>query len=126
MPPRIRWTFCVVLATAALIPSAVADARAPVRCKSSDLRYPFEPGGAKTFGVFKLRISEGGCRTAHRVARAWMADFELNLLLGDEALPRKEAGFRFTTLPPTAAQTFNERGRKGATTIRFEYRVPNG
>jgi hypothetical protein len=29
-------------------------------------------------------------------------------------------------LPPNAAQTYNERGRKGTKTIRFDYRVPNG
>ena len=36
------------------------------------------------------------------------------------------AGFAFETLPPDAAQTYNERGRKRAKTIRFDYRVPNG
>jgi hypothetical protein len=126
---RIRSAFCaaaVVLATVALLPSGVADASPTRRCKSADLRYAFEPGGSKTFGVFKLRITGGGCTTAHRVARAWMADFELNLLLGHVSVPRKAAGFMFATLSPNAAQTYNEQGRKGATTIRFDYRVPNG
>jgi hypothetical protein len=117
----------VVAALAVLLPSAVADASATtLRCKSADLRYPFTPGGPKTFGVFKLRITGGNCRTAHRVARRWMAEFELNLLLGHVKLPREVAGFTFTTLPPTAAQTYNEQGRKLTTTIRFDYRVPNG
>jgi hypothetical protein len=63
---------------------------------------------------------------AHRVAKAWMAKFELNILLGDVKLPRRVARFTFTTLPANAAQTYRERGRKGTTTIRFDYRVPNG
>ena len=110
---------------AALLPAADANASA-LNCRSADLRYPFQPGGPKTFGVFELRITDGTCRTAHRVAKAWMAKFELNLLLGEVKLPRKAAGFTFTTLPPNAAQTFRERGRDGTTTIRFDYVVPNG
>jgi hypothetical protein len=108
------------------VAGAAADAAPTLRCKSADLRYPFQPGGPKTFGVFKLRITDGECAEAHRVARAWMAEFELNILLGSAKLPRKVAGFTFTTLPPDAAQTFNERGRRGTTTIRFDYVVPNG
>jgi hypothetical protein len=76
--------------------------------------------------VFKLRITDGTCRNAHRVAKAWMAKFELNILLGHVKLPRTAAGFTFTTLPPNAAQTYRERGRKGTTTIFFDYRVPSG
>ena len=90
------------------------------------LHYPFQPGGPKTFGVFKLQVTGGTCAKAHRVARSWMAEFELNLLLGKVKLPRKVAGFSFKSLPPDAAQTYRERGRRGATTIRFDYRVPNG
>ena len=41
-------------------------------------------------------------------------------------LPRLVEGFRFTTLPPQAAQTYRERGRRRSTTIRFDYVVPNG
>jgi hypothetical protein len=106
--------------------SAVADAKPTLRCKSADLRYPFEPGGPKTFGVFKLRITGGGCTTAHRVAKAWMDEFEADIRAGRLRLPRAVAGFTFTTLPPNAAQTYRERGRKRTTTIRFDYRVPNG
>jgi hypothetical protein len=120
-------TAVVVAAMAVLAPPAAADTSATtLRCRSADLRYPFTPGGPKTFGVFKLRITGGKCRTAHRVARAWMAEFELNLLLGHVKLPREVAGFSFTTLPPNAAQTYREQGRKLTTTIRFDYRVPNG
>jgi hypothetical protein len=36
------------------------------------------------------------------------------------------SGFSFKSLPPDAAQTYRERARRGATTIRFDYRVPNG
>ena len=126
MPHAIRATGLVFAAAVALLAPAVADARPTLRCNSADLRYPFEPGGPKTFGVFKLRITNGACRKAHRVAKAWMAEFELSVLLGHVELPRKVAGFTFTTLPPDAAQTYRERGRRGTTAIRFDYRVPNG
>ncbi len=120
-------TFAGIALVAALAaPPAVADAATTLRCKSADLRYPFAPGGPKTFGVFKLRITDGRCRRAHRVANAWMAEFELNILHGHVKLPRRVLGFSFKTLPPNAAQTYRERGRKGTTTIRFDYRVPNG
>jgi hypothetical protein len=109
-----------------LLGAAPAAAASPARCKSADLRYPFEPGGPKTFGVFRLTVENGTCAKAHRVARSWMAEFELDLKLGRVRLPKKVAGFRFTSLPPNAAQTYRERGRKGATTIRFDYVVPNG
>jgi hypothetical protein len=114
------------LLLALLVPAATAGAATPTRCKSADLRYPFEPGGPKTFGVFRLRITNGSCATAHRVARRWMADFELNLLLGHVKVPKSAAGFRFTTLAPVEAQSYNERGVRGSTTVRFLYRVPNG
>ena len=117
----------VALATAAaLTPAAGADAKPALRCKSADLRYPFEPGGPKTFGVFKLRITGGKCATAHRVAKAWMDEFEANISAGRLRLPRMVAGFSFENLPANAAQTYRERGRRRTTTIRFDYRVPNG
>jgi hypothetical protein len=126
--PRVRHATSIVVVTVLALLSAapVANAQSTLRCKSADLRYPFQPGGPKTFGVFKLRIANGTCTKAHRVAKSWMAEFELNLLLGHVTLPRKVAGFSFTSLPPNAAQTYRERGRKGATTIRFDYVVPNG
>ena len=88
--------------------------------------HPFERGGPKSFGVFKLPITGGGCTTAHRVAKAWMKEFEANIRAGRVKLPRAVAGFTFTILPPNAAQTYRDRGRKRTTTIRFDYRVPNG
>src|SRR3954453_14510333 len=128
--PRIRLAMCaaaMVFATAAaLLASAVADAKPALRCKSADLRYPFEAGGPKTFGVFKLRITGGRCTTAHRVAKAWMTKFEASISEGQVKLPRHVAGFTFKTLPANAAQTYRERGRKRTKTIRFDYRVPNG
>src|SRR4051794_23081816 len=110
---------------AALLAPATAAAK-PARCKSADLRYPFRPGGPKTFGVFRLRVSGGSCATAHRVAMHWMDHFEGNVLRGHVRLPRHVDGFTFTDVPPNAAQTFSEVGRRSATTIRFDYRVPNG
>jgi hypothetical protein len=104
----------------ALLPAATAHAK-PRTCKSADLRYPFQEGGPKTFGVFKLTIEGGSCTTAHRVAKAWKDAFEVKY-----KVPKTVAGFAFKTLKPTEAQSYNERGRKGATTIRFVYRVPNG
>ena len=63
---------------------------------------------------------------AHRIAREWMDCFEGNVLRGHVRLPRHVFGFAFNTLAPHAAQTYTERGRRSATTIRFDYRVPNG
>jgi hypothetical protein len=117
----------VLLAAAAnaLVPGA-AGAATTRHCRSADLRYPFQPGLPNDFGVFKLRISGGHCPTAHRVAKRWMTRFEADLHAGEVKLPRNVMGFHFTTLAPDQAQTYNERGRRGATTIRFDYRVPNG
>jgi hypothetical protein len=116
-----------VVLVAALLPAAAADAK-PTRCKSADLRYPFQEGGPNDFGVFKLRIAGGKCSTAHRVAKKWMTRFEKNLRDGDAELrlPKHVEGFTFKSLPPTAAQTYNMRGKKGKKTIRFDYVVPNG
>jgi hypothetical protein len=114
----------VVAIATTLLPTAVADAS--TRCKSSDLRYAFRPGGAKTFGVFRLRITNGGCRTARHVAKDWMTKFEARIRRGNTRPPRFVDGYTFTTLPATRAQTFNERGIRAATVIRFDYRVPNG
>ena len=117
----------LVVVAAAVLSSAVADARPALRCKSADLRYPFEPGGPKTFGVFKLRITGGRCATAHRVAKIWMEKLEASIHgPGPLKVPRRAGGFAFKTLRPTAAQTYNERGRRGRKTIRFDYVVPNG
>jgi hypothetical protein len=116
----------LVTAVAALGAPAAGASPAPRHCRSGDLRYPFQPGGANDFGVFKLRITRGSCATAHRVAKRWMDRFEADLSAGRVRLPRTVLGFRFTTLAPDAAQSYNERGRRGATAIRFEYVVPNG
>ena len=85
------------VAVLALFPAPALAQETPTRrCNAADLRYPFEPGGPKTFGVFKLQITNGTCKKAHRVARSWMAEFELEGLLGRVKLPRQVAGFRFT------------------------------
>jgi hypothetical protein len=111
---------------AALIAPAAATAAGAVTCKSSDLRYPFMPGGPKSFGVFKLRINHGTCATAHTVAKAWKKKFEAALSAGHLKLPKSVDGFGFKTLPAHQAQTYSEKGTKGRTTITFDYRVPNG
>jgi hypothetical protein len=115
-----------VLAAAVAAAAPAAQARPTLNCKSADLRYPFMPGGAKTFGVFKLQVTGGSCTTAHRVAKAWMTKFEANIKAGSAKRPKTAGGFTFTELPATAAQTYRERGRKGTTSIRFDYVVPNG
>jgi hypothetical protein len=115
----------MLTAVVLLLPAAAADAR-PTRCKSADLRYPFQAGGPKTFGVFKLKITGGKCATAHRVAKRWMHRFEAALKQGHVKLPKHVLGFAFASLPPDEAQSYRQRGRKGAKTIRFTYRVPNG
>jgi hypothetical protein len=112
-------------ATAATATPATA-APGPLGCNSADLRYPFMPGGPRKFGVFELQVAHGGCATAHRVAQAWMTRFETALRAGNVRTPRSVDGFTFTTLPVHVAQTFRERGQLGATTIWFEYRIPNG
>lgn len=125
---RIRHAaVATALATAALgFAAPTAGAATATHCRSADLRYPFQPGGPKSFGVFHLRVAGGSCRTAHRVAREWMDRFEGELLRGHVRLPRHVFGFAFKTLPAREAQSYNERGRRSATTIRFDYRVPNG
>ena len=124
--PRLRHVLGAAVVALALLPAATADASYRT-CKSADLRYPFQPGGPKTFGVFRLKITGGTCTTAHRVAKAWMTKFEADLREpGPLKLPRKIEGFTFTTLAPNAAQTYRLRGRKQSTTLRFDYAVPNG
>lgn len=116
----------VSLTVVCLAPATAAGA-APVRsCNSADLRYPFQPGGPKAFGVFKLRIARGSCATAHQVAKVWMSRFETALRAGRTDVPRLVAGFRFTTVPARLVQTFRERGQRGTTSIFFDYRIPNG
>lgn len=116
----------LLTAATLLLGAAAAEARPTLTCRSADLRYPFMAGGPKTFGVFALRVTGGACPTAHRVAAAWMRVFESHLRAGSEKLPRDVLGFRFTNLPAHEAQTYSERGRRGTTSIRFDYRVPNG
>jgi hypothetical protein len=115
----------MVVMAVALLPAAAAGAKA-LHCSSADLRYPFMPGGPNDFGVFKLQVSGGRCTTAHTVAKAWMKRFEAAIRAGHVRLPHSVQGFTFTTLPAHVAQTYRERGRKGRTTIRFDYRIPNG
>ena len=124
---RTRSSLVSVLALVAVAASPAPASAAPTRaCKSADLRYPFQPGGPKTFGVFKLRITGGGCALAHRTAQSWMKRFEADLREGRVRLPKSVGGFRFTSLPPREAQTYRLRGRRDAITIRFDYVVPNG
>jgi hypothetical protein len=116
----------VLLAASCLLPATAAGAPSPRSCRSADLRYPFMPGGPRTFGVFDLRVTDGACATAHRVAQTWMTRFEAALRAGHVRLPRSVDGFTFTTLPAHVAQTFRERGQARTTTIWFDYRIPNG
>jgi hypothetical protein len=121
-----RPTLIAITVVASLAATSAATARPTLSCKAADLRYAFVPGGAKNFGVFKLTVTGGSCDTAHRVAKAWMTKFEASIRSGNATPPRKVAGYAFTTLPTIAAQTYSERGRRGKTSIRFDYRVPNG
>ena len=121
-----RLTLVGIVLVAVLAAAPTAGARPTLSCKAADLRYPFVPGGAKNFGVFRLQITGGTCATAHRVAKAWMTKFEKTILTGSTTRPRNILGFTFSELPPNAAQTYRERGRKGTTSLRFDYRVPNG
>jgi hypothetical protein len=123
---RLRAPLLACAALTALAAAPPAHAAETRVCRSADLRYPFEPGGPKTFGVFRLQITGGGCGTAHSVAKRWMQRVEADLREGRERLPRRVSGFRFRSLPPNEAQTYRLRGRREDTTIRFSYRVPNG
>jgi hypothetical protein len=126
MPHARKALLALLLVTACLPAAAVASAPTARNCNSSDLRYPFQAGGPRAFGVFKLQVSHGRCTTAHRAAAAWMTRFEAAFRGGRVALPRFVAGFTFTTLPAHVAQTYRERGRARSTTIWFDYRIPNG
>ena len=121
-----RLSLLAIALSAVLVAAPAATARPTLTCKSADMRYPFVPGGAKNFGVFQLLVTGGSCATARRVAKAWMTKFEASIQSGSGTPPRSAAGFTFTTLPTNAAQTYRERGRRGTTSIRFDYRVPNG
>lgn len=125
-PSHLLALTAAVLAALALSAPA-APAAATKVCRSADLRYPYEPGGPKTFGVFRLQVTGGSCRTAHAVAKRWQDRFESNLRAGKAVLPKRVSGFTFRQLPAHAAQTYTLRGRNdGSTTIRFDYVVPNG
>jgi hypothetical protein len=109
----------------ALVAAAPAEAKA-VSCKSSDLQFPFMPGGPKFFGVHKLKVTGGTCATAHRVAKDWKRRFQANLNKGSEKLPKHVDGFTFSQVEVHAAQTFGMKGVRNRTTVRFNYVVPNG
>jgi hypothetical protein len=121
-----RSVLCAAAVALALLTPATAGATTTRQCRSSDLRYPFQPGGPNDFGVFRLRVAGGSCATAHRVAKAWMDRFETNLRAGHIRLGGTVRGFAFRSLPANAAQTYRLRGVRRATTIRFAYVVPNG
>jgi hypothetical protein len=121
-----RLSLPAIALAAVLVAAPAASARPTLTCKSYDMRYPFVPGGAKNFGVVQLLVTGGSCATARRVAKAWMTRFEASIQSGSGTPPRSAGGFTFTTLPTSAAQTYRERGRRGTTSIRFDYRVPNG
>jgi hypothetical protein len=116
----------VVVVVCALLAAASAPAMSARACNSADLRYPFQPGAPKAFGVFELRITGGPCATARRVAAAWMKRFETAFRAGRTVVPRSVAGFRFATLRAHEVQAFHERGQSATTTIWFDYRIPNG
>ena len=126
MPRPCKFFSAVLLATACLLPATAAGATPVHSCKSADLRYPFQPGGPKAFGVFALRIAHGDCATAHKVAKAWMKRFEAAFRAGRTDLPRSVGGFKFTRVPARLVQAFRLRGQRGTTTISFDYRIPNG
>lgn len=119
-----------LLVTATVVASALlpapATAAAPKPCKSADLRYPFQQGGPKTFGVLRLTITRGTCATARRVAKAWGKAFEANITAGRDTRPIRAAGFAFNELKVMRPQEYRLRGRRGTTSMRFDYRVPNG
>jgi hypothetical protein len=119
------------VASLAAVPAATATATAAGssattttrHCRSADLRYPFRKGLPDDFGVWRLKVTGGTCRTAHTVAKRWQRRFEAS---PTATLPRRVDGFRFRSLPPREAQTYRLRGTREATVVRFDYVVPNG
>jgi hypothetical protein len=109
------------LALAATLLLAAPANAATQTCSSKDLRYAFTEGGPKTFGIFKLRVTNGSCSTARKAAKAYKTTFEKKY-----KVPKQAGGFTFTELPPNAPQTYRLRGVKGTTRINFNYVVPNG
>ena len=64
MPRPCKFFSAVWLTTACLLPTTAAGATPVHGCKSADLRYPFQPGGPKAFGVF--RASDRARKLRHR------------------------------------------------------------
>jgi hypothetical protein len=113
--------FLPTLVALALLPGAATH-----DCKSSDLRFAFQPGAPKFFGVFRLKATNASCATAHKVAKDWKKRFQANQNHGNDTLPKKVDGFTFTTFETHAAQTVGMKGRRGAATLQFRYVIPNG
>jgi hypothetical protein len=122
-----RILIAAVAVALAAVPAATATAATSTatarHCGSADLRYPFRKGLPRDFGVWRLKVTGGSCRTAHRVAKRWQRRFEAS---PTATLPRHVDGFRFRSLPPREAQTYRLRGTREATVVRFDYVVPNG
>ena len=125
MKMHIRFARAVAAVAVANVPAAAADAKT-VTCKSAHLRDSFQPDEPRTFGVFHLRITGWSCPTAHRVAKAWMTEFEAGLRARMVRLPRRIEGFALISLPPTAPQTYRLRAVKAPRRINCDYVVPNG
>ena len=122
-----RVLIAAAAASLAAVPAATATAAtstpATHHCRSADLRYPFHKGLPRDFGVWRLKVTGGTCRTAHSVAKRWQRRFEAS---PTATLPRRVDGFGFRSLPPREAQTYRLRGTREATVVRFDYVVPNG
>ena len=122
---RIRHALALTAVGLAFLPAATADAKTST-CKSADLRYPFQPGGPKTFGVFRLRVTGGSCTTAHRVAKAWMTKFEANIDNGSGARPKSAAGFTLHRVAAERRPDLPPARHQAKTRINFDYVIPNG
>jgi len=109
------------MAAMAVALTAVAPASAaPTACKSSDLRYSFNPGGPKTFGVFNLRQTATTCKVARYVAKEFGRKYE-----STGKLPKRAGGFAifgYTSGP----QQVTIKATAGRKVVRFRYVVANG
>ena len=99
----------------ALLAAAPAEAKTAKACKSTDLQFPFMPGGPKFFGVHKLKVTGGTCATAHRVAKDWKKRFEANLHKGSEVCiddfeANRAPDHRYRTTPLNGLWTHMKRG----------------
>ena len=85
---------------------------ATTSCSSKDLRYPFQPGGPKTFGVFHLLVTNGSCASAHNAAKAYKVEFFPNIYVIDAKGVIRHKHIRGEQLEKAVEELIKEAGGK--------------